>query len=154
MLISCLVFIVIQLYRTQKITVFENHRKSRISTLRAKRAMFTFWVDKSWFEMQKMFNLATFWKLEACGQTVLPDRSILIGPKLVTFLVIFKHCKKAWCTCREYLRIIKLVDVTFNHCACKKGSPYIIKNQYEKRHEKSWKEEAFPLYEVKKKFGI
>ena len=24
-----------------------------------------------------------FWKLEACGQTVLPDRSVLIGQKLV-----------------------------------------------------------------------
>ena len=27
--------------------------------------------------------LATFWKPEACGQTVLPDRSVLIGQKLV-----------------------------------------------------------------------
>ena len=43
-----------------------------------------------------------FWKPEACGQTVLPDRSILKGQKLVenakiknsnaTFWVIFKHC--------------------------------------------------------------
>ena len=30
-----------------------------------------------------MVNLASFWKPEACGQTVLPDRSILIGQKLV-----------------------------------------------------------------------
>ena len=30
-----------------------------------------------------MLNLASFWKPEACGQTVLPDRSILIGQKLV-----------------------------------------------------------------------
>ena len=61
--------------------------------------------------------MATFWKPEACGQTVLPDRSVLIGQKLVenakikkincdilsnfqtmewngneTFLMIFKHC--------------------------------------------------------------
>ena len=45
--------------------------------------------------------LAIFWKPEACGQTVLPDRSILIGQKLVEnakiqkfkcdILVIFKH---------------------------------------------------------------
>ena len=27
--------------------------------------------------------LASFWKPEACGQTVLPDRSVLIGQKLV-----------------------------------------------------------------------
>ena len=30
-----------------------------------------------------MANLASFWKPEACGQTVLPDRSVLIGQKLV-----------------------------------------------------------------------
>ena len=34
-------------------------------------------------KMPKMLNLASFRKLEACGQTVLPDRSILIGQKLV-----------------------------------------------------------------------
>ena len=33
--------------------------------------------------MPKMVNLASFWKPEACGQTVLPDRSILIGHKLM-----------------------------------------------------------------------
>ena len=27
--------------------------------------------------------MASFWKSEACGQTVLPDRSVLIGQKLV-----------------------------------------------------------------------
>ena len=51
-----------------------------------------------------MVNLASFWKPEACGQTVLPDRSVLIGQKLVenakmqnsnaTFWVIFKQCEK------------------------------------------------------------
>ena len=30
-----------------------------------------------------MVNLASFWKTEACGQTVLPDRSVLIRQKLV-----------------------------------------------------------------------
>ena len=30
-----------------------------------------------------MVDLASFWKIEACGQTVLPDRSVLIGQKLV-----------------------------------------------------------------------
>ena len=32
---------------------------------------------------QKWSNLASFWKLEACCQTVLPDWSFLIGQKLV-----------------------------------------------------------------------
>ena len=32
---------------------------------------------------KKSSILASFWKHEACGQTVLPDRSILIGQKLV-----------------------------------------------------------------------
>ena len=32
---------------------------------------------------KKLSILASFWKLEACGQTVLPDRSFLIGQKLV-----------------------------------------------------------------------
>ena len=30
-----------------------------------------------------MVNLASFWKPEACGQTVLPDKSVLIGQKLL-----------------------------------------------------------------------
>ena len=41
------------------------------SKLRAKRATFTFGVDKSWFKMPKMANL---WKPEDYGQTVVPDR--------------------------------------------------------------------------------
>ena len=30
-----------------------------------------------------MLNLASFWKRETCGQIVLPDRSILVGQKMV-----------------------------------------------------------------------
>ena len=45
--------------------------------------MFAFWVVKSSLECQKMVNLASFWKPQACGQTVLPGRSVLIGQKLV-----------------------------------------------------------------------
>ena len=33
--------------------------------------------------MPKMLNLAIFWKPKACGQTELPERSVLIGQKLV-----------------------------------------------------------------------
>ena len=60
-------------------SVWKSHKKSHL-ILRAKRAKFTFWVDKS---SLKMVNLASFWKPEACGQTVLPDNSLLMGQKLV-----------------------------------------------------------------------
>ena len=33
--------------------------------------------------MPKMVHFASFWKGHTCGQTVLPDRSIQIGQKLV-----------------------------------------------------------------------
>ena len=56
--------------------------------------------------MPKMVNLASFWKPEACVQTVLPDRSLLIGQKLMEhakivkfiydFWVISQHCAKNW----------------------------------------------------------
>ena len=52
--------------------------------------------------MPKCSNLTSFWKPEAFGQTVLPDRPVLIWQKLVkmpkfknsnaTFWVLFKHC--------------------------------------------------------------
>ena len=85
-------------------TVWKSQEKSH-SILREKRAMFTFCEDKS---LLKMATFASFWKPVACGQTVLPDRSILIGQKLVenakikkfkcdilsdfqTFLIFFQH---------------------------------------------------------------
>ena len=81
-------------------SVWKSQKKSH-SPLRAKRVMFTFWVDKSSSKMPKMANSAFFGKPVACGQIVLPDRSLLIGqimvkmPKLktsnATFGVIFKH---------------------------------------------------------------
>ena len=62
--------------------VWKSQKKSH-STLRAKRATITFWVDKSLLKMPKMVQFwRVFWKPEACGQTVLPDRSVLIGQKL------------------------------------------------------------------------
>ena len=70
-------------------SVFENHIKKSHSTWRAKRATFTFWV-----EMPKMVYLASFWKPEACGQIVLPDRSVLKEQQFLnaTCWIIFKHC--------------------------------------------------------------
>ena len=50
----------------------ENHRKSLNQKLH-------FLVDKSSLKMPKMKYFGDFWKHETCGQTVLPDRSILIG---------------------------------------------------------------------------
>ena len=71
--------------------------------MRAKRATFTFCVDKSSLKNSK--NGPT-WRVfenpKACGQTELPDMSVLKGQKLVempklknsnaTFWMIFKHC--------------------------------------------------------------
>ena len=62
----------------QQQSVWKSQKKSH-STLRAKRATFTFWVDKSSSKIPKMVNF----EIEACSQTVLPDRSILIRQKLV-----------------------------------------------------------------------
>ena len=59
--------------------VWKSQKKSH-ATLRAKPATFTFWVNQ---KCQKCSILASFWKPEACGQTVLPDRSVFIGQKMV-----------------------------------------------------------------------
>ena len=56
--------------------MFENHRKCLIQNCERSEL-----VDKSSLKIPKMLNLAIFWKREACGQTVLPDRSVLIGQK-------------------------------------------------------------------------
>ena len=54
--------------------MFENHRKSLLQHFE--------WTKVS-SKCQKWSILASFGKPEACGQTVLPDRSVLIGQKLV-----------------------------------------------------------------------
>ena len=46
--------------------------------------------EQKLIKMPKMVNLARFWKLEACVQTVLPDRSLLIGQKLTEHAKIVK----------------------------------------------------------------
>ena len=50
--------------------------------MRAKRATFTFYMDKSSLKMPKMANFASLRKSEAYGQTVLPEMSILMGQKI------------------------------------------------------------------------
>ena len=52
------------------------------STLRAKRATFTFCVDKSSLKMPKMVDFCGFLNTLSL-QTLLPDRSFLLGQKLV-----------------------------------------------------------------------
>ena len=59
--------------------MFENHRKSLIQHCERSELCLHFGVTKV---NQKCSNLASFRKVEACGQTVLPDRSVLIGQKL------------------------------------------------------------------------
>ena len=69
----------------------------------------------------EMVNLASFWKSEAYGQTVLPDKSLLIGHKLVEsaemenlscdILVIFKHCAMSlW----KWHNVLGLISNNYN----------------------------------------
>ena len=55
--------------------LFENHRKI------ASEASFAYILNgqKLIKNAKKLSILASFWIFEACGQTVLPDRSLLIG---------------------------------------------------------------------------
>ena len=70
--------------RKAAITVFENHRKSLIQHCeRSELYVYILSGQKLIKKCQKWSNLASFWKPEACGQTELPDRSTLIGQKLV-----------------------------------------------------------------------
>ena len=48
----------------------------------ASEASYVYNLDKSSLKMTKMVNLASFWNSEVCGQTVLPDITVLIGQKL------------------------------------------------------------------------
>ena len=61
-------------------TVFENRLKSRFQHCERSELRLHFELIE---KCQKWSIFASFWKPEACGQTVLPDRSLLIGQKLV-----------------------------------------------------------------------
>ena len=74
-------------------SVWKLEKKSH-STLRAKRATFTFWGDKSSLKMPKMANFATLRKSEAYGQTVLPESmGQKIGGKCHKFKIQMWHFK-------------------------------------------------------------
>ena len=83
-------------------SVWKSQKKSH-STLRAKRATFTFWVDKSWLKMPKMVHFDEFlktWSLRSNSVTrQVSFNRTKIGGKCqnwknanATFWVIFKQC--------------------------------------------------------------
>ena len=63
--------------------MFENHRKRLIQHCERSELRLHFKWTKVYQKCQKGSILARFCKPEACGQIVLPDRSFLIGQKLV-----------------------------------------------------------------------
>ena len=67
----------------KRFTVFENPEKSLIQHCERSELRLYFEWTKVILKCQKRSILAIFWKPEACGKTVLPDRSILIGEKLL-----------------------------------------------------------------------
>ena len=112
--------------------MFENHRKSLIQHCERSELRLHFEWTKVHYKCQKWSILASFWKPEACGQTVLADRSILIGqknwwkmPKLknsnATFWVIFKQFDLDRIKKIEDSRIFLLVwywyIILLNHCS-------------------------------------
>ena len=62
--------------------MFENHRKSRIQYCERSELSLHFECTKVHQKCQISPIFASFGKPEACGQTVLPDRSIFVGQKL------------------------------------------------------------------------
>ena len=70
-------------FLVQKFTVFENHRKSLTQHCQRSELRLHFEWTKGNSKCKKWSILASFSKPEACGQTVLPDRSVLILQKLV-----------------------------------------------------------------------
>ena len=74
-------------------TVFENLRKSLIQHCeRRELCLHSEWTKVN-YKCQQLSILASFWKSEACGQTVLPNKSLLIGQKLVEHAKIKKKFK-------------------------------------------------------------
>ena len=67
--------------------MFENHRKSLIQHCERSELCLHFEWTKLNFKCQKKSILAIFWKLETCGQTVLPDRLVVIEQKLWGFQI-------------------------------------------------------------------
>ena len=64
-------------------TVFENQGKSLIQHCERSELRLDFERTKIKKKCEKWSILVSFCKPEACGQTVLPDMSVLIGQKMV-----------------------------------------------------------------------
>ena len=62
--------------------VWKSQKKSHL-TMRAKRAMLTFWIDKNKLKMPNIVHFGEFSKIWSLQSTLLPDRSVLIGQNLV-----------------------------------------------------------------------
>ena len=78
--------------------VWKSQKKSH-STLRVKRATFTFWVDKSWLKMPKMVHFGEFLKTRCLRSNSVTRQVSFIRTKMpkfknsnATFWAIFKQC--------------------------------------------------------------
>ena len=108
--------------------VWKSQNKSH-STLRAKWAMLTFWMDKSKLKMPKMVHLGEFliiWSLRSNSVTrqfsFNRTKNWWKMPKLknsnTTFRVIFKQCenRKGWWSCLRKL-FFSITFFSFSHCS-------------------------------------
>ena len=96
----------------QKQGVWKSKKKSHL-TLRAKRATFTFWVDKISSKMPKMIHFDEFLKNQSLrpNSVTRQDKNLWEMPKFkpsnATFWVIFKQCGFIFCRFFEFFRLLK-----------------------------------------------
>ena len=98
-LASCTQQYPLQLYQPDMHGVWKSQKK--VSFNIASEASYVYILSGQKFikNAQKWSNLASFWKPEACGQPELPDRSVLIGRKLVENAKIqVRHFRWFWNT--------------------------------------------------------
>ena len=90
------------------------HRKKSYSTMRAKRAISTFWVDKMSFKKRpKIVNFGEYLKplnfrSNSVTKHVTKDKNWWKMPKLkyATFWLIFKHCDFQWFSFSQFLNFV------------------------------------------------
>ena len=66
--------------------VFENNRKSLKFNIASEASYVYILSGQNFIKNAKMVNLTSFWKSQACGQTVFPDRT-KIGGKCQNWLI-------------------------------------------------------------------
>ena len=69
-------------------SVWKSQKKSH-SALRAKRATFTFWVDKSWLKMPKWSILGIIWKPENATFWWFSNTVLSLDHKRISFVAFF-----------------------------------------------------------------